>query len=58
VVGIANRYVLDDRRIGTRVPTGSRIFSSPRLPDWLWGQPNLISNGYVGSFPGAKAAEQ
>jgi hypothetical protein len=37
VVGIANGYGLDDRGIGVRVPVGSRIFSSPRRPDRLWG---------------------
>jgi hypothetical protein len=50
-VGIATGYGLD----GVRVPVGSRIFSSPRRPDRLWGRPNLLSNG-GGSFPGGKAA--
>jgi hypothetical protein len=45
VVGIATGYGLDNRGIGVRVPIGSRIFSSPHLPDWLWGPPNLLSNG-------------
>jgi hypothetical protein len=36
-VGIATGYGLDDRRVGVWVPVGSRIFSSPRLPDLLWG---------------------
>jgi hypothetical protein len=30
-------YGLDDRGVGVRVPVGSRIFSSPRGPDRLWG---------------------
>jgi hypothetical protein len=45
VFGIATGYELDDRGIGVRVPIGSRIFSSPRRPNRLWGQPNLLSNG-------------
>jgi hypothetical protein len=32
VVGIATGYGLDDRRVGVRVPVGSRNFFSPRLP--------------------------
>jgi hypothetical protein len=36
-VGIATGYGLDDRGVGVRVPVGSRIFSSPRRPDRLWG---------------------
>jgi hypothetical protein len=57
VVGIATGYGLDDRGIGVPVPVGSRIFSSPRRPDRLWGPPNLLSNGYrEGAFPGGKAA--
>jgi hypothetical protein len=47
-VGIATGYGLDDWGVGTRIPVGSRIFSSPRRPDRLWGPPNLISNGYRG----------
>jgi hypothetical protein len=31
-----------------RVPVGSRIFSSPRRPERLWGPPSLLSNGYRG----------
>jgi hypothetical protein len=48
VVGIATGYGLDDRGVGVRVSVGSRIFSSPRRPDRLWGPPNLLSNGYRG----------
>jgi hypothetical protein len=38
-VGIATGYRLDDLEVGVRVPVGSRIFSSPRRPDRLWGPP-------------------
>jgi hypothetical protein len=51
VVGIATGYGLDDWEVGVRVPIGSRIFSSPRRPDRLWGPPILISNGYRWLFP-------
>jgi hypothetical protein len=34
------------RGVGVRILVGSRIFSSPRLPDRLWGPLNLLSNGY------------
>jgi hypothetical protein len=51
VVGIATGYGLDAQGVGLRVPVGSRIFSSPCRPDWFWGPPNLISNGYGGHFP-------
>jgi hypothetical protein len=51
VVGIATGYGLDDRGVGVRVPVGSRIISSPRRPDRLWGPPNLLPNGYRGLLP-------
>jgi hypothetical protein len=54
VVGIANGYGLDGRRIGVRVLVRSRIFTS--CPYRLWGPPNLLSNGYQGPFPEVKAA--
>jgi hypothetical protein len=37
---------LDDRGIGVRVSVGSRILIPPYCPDRLWGQHNLLSNGY------------
>jgi hypothetical protein len=41
--------------VGVRVPAGSRIFTSPRRPDRLWGRTNLLHDGYRGLFPGDKA---
>jgi hypothetical protein len=51
VVGIATGYGLDDRDVGVWVPLWSRIFSSPRRPDRLWGSPNLLYNEYQGPSP-------
>jgi hypothetical protein len=50
-VGIATGYGLDDREVRVRVPLVSRIFSSPRRPDRIWGPPNLLFYGYRGLFP-------
>jgi hypothetical protein len=49
--GIATGYGLDDQGVGAQVPVGSRIFSSPRHPDWRWGPPSLLFNGYLELFP-------
>jgi hypothetical protein len=48
-------YGLDDRGVKVRFPVGSRIFSLCR-PNWLWGPPRLLSNGYRQFFPRVKAA--
>jgi hypothetical protein len=51
-VGIAIGYGLDDRRVGVPDPVGSRIFSSPRRPDQLWGHSTSDPMGTEGFFPG------
>jgi hypothetical protein len=51
LVVTATGYGLDGRGVGVRVPVGSRIFSSPRRPDRLWGPPNLLCKAYWGFFP-------
>jgi hypothetical protein len=46
----------DKRRVGVRVPAGSRIFIYPQLPDRLCGPPSLLYNVYQKIFPRGKAA--
>jgi hypothetical protein len=54
VVGIATGYGLENRGIGVWIPVGSRIFSSPCRPDWLWGPPNPMDTVGV-KRPGSEA---
>jgi hypothetical protein len=40
-----------DRMIGGSIPgRRSEFFSSLLRPDWLWGPPSLVSNGYQGAL--------
>jgi hypothetical protein len=53
-VGIATGHKLNNLGVWLRVSVWSRIFTSPCRPGRLFGPPNLLSNGYWGSFPGVK----
>jgi hypothetical protein len=45
-VSVVSGYRLDDQ------PGRSKgFFLWPLCPDWLWGPPSLLCNGYWGSFP-------
>jgi hypothetical protein len=50
-IGIADGYGLDDRGVGVRVPVTSKLFSSPRPPDRLWGPSSLLYNACRGQYP-------
>jgi hypothetical protein len=56
VVGIATGYRLDGQRVGVRVQTEIRFFSSPSRPDRFWAHPASYPVGIMGSFPEGKAA--
>jgi hypothetical protein len=41
---------LQAKQTGGWIPNkGKRSFSSPNRPDWIWGPPSLLCNGYWGS---------
>jgi hypothetical protein len=44
-VGKEIGYGLGYQGVGVRVPVGERIFTSPCLPDRLWGPLDFLSNG-------------
>jgi hypothetical protein len=47
MVDIVNGYRLDGQGIGVQVLIGARFFFFPCLADQFWGQPILLSNGYL-----------
>jgi hypothetical protein len=50
-VSISTRYRQDSQGIRVRFRIGARYFSLfLQCPDWLWGQPSFLSNGYQGFF--------
>jgi hypothetical protein len=49
-VGIETGHGLDDRGIGFRVPVGSKILSSPRRPDRLWGSTQPPTQWVLGAL--------
>jgi hypothetical protein len=51
IVSIANGYRLEGQGVGVLVLVQERFFSSPCRPDWFWGPPTLLFNGYRRLFP-------
>jgi hypothetical protein len=54
-VGLATGLLAGGRRSLSSSPSGSRIVTSPCRPNRLWRPPNLLYNGYRGSFLEGKA---
>jgi hypothetical protein len=38
-------------KAGVRFSAGATFLSSQQRPDWLYGPPRLLPNGYLGLFP-------
>jgi hypothetical protein len=55
VVGIATRYGLKGPEFDSR--QGEKVCSSSKRPHSRWDPPNLLLNGYRGSFPVVKRAD-
>jgi hypothetical protein len=53
-VSITNGCRLDDREVEVQLAAGSRIFTSPHRPDWLWDLPSLPSYEYQVLFLGIR----
>jgi hypothetical protein len=51
--GIATGYGLDDPG---SIPSTGKFFFSPQRPNWLWGPPSFLANGYWELYSGGKAA--
>jgi hypothetical protein len=51
LAGVVTGHKLEDRVVGVKILTQSRLFSSPHCADQLWGPLSLLSNGTRHSSP-------